>query len=82
MEPYGDEYSEEDVTIQIVTQLVELERIASSLRLIDFAIVAIGHAAHARVTDYQSRGHQCHENVRGAFARDQGQSRAVAVAGA
>ena len=47
MEPYGDEYSEEDVTRQIVTQLVELERIASSVRLIDFAIVALGHAAHA-----------------------------------
>ena len=47
MDPYGDEYSEEEVTRQIVAQLVELERIASSLRMIDFAIVAIGHAAHA-----------------------------------
>ena len=52
MDSYGDECSEEEVTRQIVAQLVELERIASSLRMIDFAIVAIGHAAHAaRVTD-------------------------------
>ena len=57
-----------EVTRQIVAQLVELERIASSLRMIDFAIVAIGHAAHAMRES--SRGHQCHENVRGAFAGD------------
>ena len=48
MDPYGDEYAEDEVTRQIVAQLVELERIASSLRMIDFAIVSIGHAAHAR----------------------------------
>ena len=47
MDPYGDEYAEDEVTRQIVAQLVERERIASSLRMIDFAIVAIGHAAHA-----------------------------------
>ena len=37
--------AEDEVTRQIVTQLVELERIASALRMIDFAILSIGHAA-------------------------------------
>ena len=45
MEPYGDEFAEDEGTRQIVSQLVELERIASSLRMIDFAILSIGHAA-------------------------------------
>ena len=42
MEAHVDESDE--VTRQIVTQLVELERIASALRMIDFTILCLGHA--------------------------------------
>ena len=45
MEAYVDESAEDEVTRQIVTQLVELERIASALRMIDVTILSIGHAA-------------------------------------
>ena len=47
MEAYVDESAEDELTRQIVTQLVELERNASALRMIDFAILSIGHAARA-----------------------------------
>ena len=42
MDPYGDEYAEDEVTRQIVAQLVELERIASSLRMIDLRSWPLG----------------------------------------
>ena len=45
MEAYVDESAEDELTRQIVTQLVEVERNASALRMIDFAILSIGHAA-------------------------------------